>query len=676
MSAFSALLQPLDLGFVTIPNRVVMGSMHTGLEEDWLFTDLAAYFEERAKGGVGLIISGGIAPNHQGAVKPFGAQMSNAWHVFKHRQVTEAVHKHGSKIVLQILHTGRYGYHPFCVAPSAIKSPISMFRPRAMSQRMISKTIADFARCAHLAQKAGYDGVEIMGSEGYLINQFLAPRTNKRQDQWGGSFEGRARFAVEVAKAVRAATPRPFMVVFRISLLDLVEDGLSKEEVVQLAAILEKEGIDILNSGIGWHEARVPTIAGIVPHAAFGWISRELKKHVKIPVIAVNRINDPFVADQMITSGAADLVSLARPLLADPQFVAKAKAGKPETINTCIACNQACLDNIFQNKKASCLVNPSAGRELVSTIEPASNQRNIGIAGAGPAGLACAVLAARRGHKVTLYDSKSEIGGQFLMAKKVPGKQDYGQTLRYFDEMIKSLGIKVKLNTTVTAEDLIQAKHQVVVLATGVMPRLPAIKGIDHAKVMTYEDLLFYGREVAGSVAIIGAGGIGFDVALYLSEHSSPEAINWQQSCDAYYNEWGIDVGFAARGGIKAKQQVPMARKIYLLKRTPGNFGLSLGKTTGWIHRATLKQRGVEMIAGCSYEEINDQGLLIKSGEQQRLLAVDHIVLCSGQQINPELIEPLEQHGVKFFKIGGANEARELDAVKAISEGEALARWI
>ena len=665
MTAYPHLLAPLDLGFTTLKNRVLMGSMHTGLEEapDG-YERMAAFYAARARGGVGLIVTGGIAPNLSGRGAPTHAQLSFPWQTKKHRIVTEAVHAAGGKIAMQILHTGRYAYHPLAVAPSAIKSPISPFRPRALTRWGVRKTIADYARCAVLAQRAGYDGVEIMGSEGYLINQFIAPQTNHRTDEWGGSFENRIRFPVEIVRRTRERVGPNFIIIFRLSMLDLVEGGSTWDEIVTLGKAIEAAGATIINTGIGWHEARIPTIATMVPRAAFSWVTKRMKGEVSIPLITTNRINDPAVGDEVLARGDADMVSMARPFLADPEFVNKAAAGRADEINTCIACNQACLDHIFDRQMCSCLVNPYACHETELVAQPAKQKKKVAVVGAGPAGLACATTAADRGHDVTLFDAAAEIGGQFNLAKRIPGKEEFAETLRYYGSQLKRTGVRVELNKRVGASDLVG--YDAVLLATGIVPRKPAIPGIDHPKVASYVAIV-EGRKVAGRrVAIIGAGGIGFDVAELLS-HGGDESI------DAFRDEWGIDATFAARGGLKAPHDGAAPREIYLLQRKTAKVGEGLAKTTGWIRRTLLKKRGVKMLAGVEYERIDDAGLHIRVDGAPRVLEVDTIVVCAGQDPRRELLPGLESAGVAVKLIGGADVAAELDAKRAIDQGTRVA---
>jgi 2,4-dienoyl-CoA reductase (NADPH2) len=670
--SYPHLLAPLDLGFTTLRNRVLMGSMHTNLEEaKGGFTKLAAFYAERARGGVGLIVTGGIAPNLRGRLTPFGSQLSWPWQVRKHRKVTEAVHAAGGKIALQILHGGRYSYHPLSVAPSAVKSPITPFKPRELSARAVRATIRDYARCAALAQRAGYDGVEIMGSEGYLINQFIAARTNRRTDAWGGSYENRMRFPVEIVKAVREAVGGDFIIIFRLSMLDLVPDGSTWGEVVQLARALEAAGATLLNTGIGWHEARVPTIGAMVPRGAYAWVTKKLKAEVGIPLITTNRINTPEVAEEILVGGCADMVSMARPLLADPEFVKKAAEGRALDINTCIACNQACLDHVFQQKRATCLVNPRACFETELVFEPVIAPKRLAVVGGGAAGLSFACHAAERGHVVSLFEATTELGGQLNLAKRVPGKEEFFETLRYFGRRLATAGVTLHLGERATPEAL--APFDEVILATGVQSRTPDIPGVDHPKVISYPDLLS-GRKVAGrTVAIIGAGGIGFDVAEFLvhAEHA-PQV-------DRYLREWGVDAGQAHRGGLlPALQGSEPARKVHLLQRRTDRMGADLGKTTGWIHRATLKAMKVKMLGGIHYERIDDEGLWIRDGKDAgaKCLAVDSIVLCAGQVSERSLVAPLQAAGKPIHLIGGADLAAELDAQRAIRQGAELAAKI
>lgn len=672
--AYQQLLQPLDLGFTQLKNRVIMGSMHTGLEEEKHgFTKLAAFYAERAKGGVGLIITGGISPNFRGNLVPFGCQLSFWWQVAKHKKITEAVHQYaGAKICLQLLHAGRYGYHPFNVAPSKIKSPITPFKPAELSDRQIRSTIKDFAHAASLAKKAGYDGVEIMGSEGYLINQFICQRTNQRSDSWGGSFENRSRFALETVKAVREKCGDDFIIIYRLSMLDLVEDGNTFEEVVALGKAVAKMGASLINTGIGWHEARIPTITTRVPRAAFSWITERVRKELTIPVIATNRINDPQVAEDILANGQADLVCMARPFLADADFVNKAAADQADTINTCIACNQACLDHIFQQKRASCLVNPRACYETELNFTPAAQRKKLAVVGAGPAGLAFSVYAAQRGHEVHLFDKSHQIGGQFNYAKQIPGKEEFHETLRYFGRMLELHAIKLHLNSVQTAETLTAAGFDEIILATGIVPRDIGLAGQDHPKVLSYLDVLRDYKAVGKNVAVIGAGGIGFDVAEYLTEDHS---LTLQP--DAWLKDWGVDKSYQARGALLPnKQPEPAQRKIYLLQRKTSKVGGGLGKTSGWAHRASLVKKGVEMLAGVNYLKVDDDGLWISINEQERCLPVDNVIICAGQVPLRELQQDLLAQGQKVHLIGGADVAAELDAKRAIRQGAELAAAI
>ncbi|HQN09409.1 MAG TPA: NADPH-dependent 2,4-dienoyl-CoA reductase [Thermoanaerobaculia bacterium] len=667
------LLAPLDLGFTTLRNRVLMGSMHTGLEDRASrFPRLAAYFAARARGGAGLIVTGGFAPNVEGWLSPFGSRLASARAARAHRPITDAVHAEGGRIALQILHSGRYGYTPLAVAPSRIKSPISPFTPRALTARGVERQIRAFVRCGVLAREAGYDGVEVMGSEGYFLNEFLVTRTNKRTDRWGGPYENRMRLPVEVVSRVREAVGKDFILVFRISLLDLVPDGSSWEEVVALAKAVEKAGATILNTGIGWHEARVPTIATSVPRAAFAWVTRKLKGEVGIPLCTTNRINAPEVAEEVLASGSADMVSMARPLLADPDLVRKAAEGRADEINTCIACNQACLDHVFDGREVSCLVNPRACRETVLVFPAAAARRRVAVVGAGPAGLACATELAARGHAVDLFEAAGEIGGQFNLAKRVPGKEEFAETLRYFARRVETTGVQLKLGTRATAEALVAGKYDEVVLATGVVPRSPGIPGQEHPKVVSYVDVLLGRKPVGERVAIVGAGGIGFDVATFLVEGAEGHG----RDLERWKAEWGVADPATARGGLVKPRPAKAARRVTLLQRKATRPGAGLAKTTGWIHRAALKAKGVEMLASVRYDRIDDAGLTITRGTKEpetRLLEVDTVVVCAGQEPLRELETPLRAAGVSVHLIGGADVAAELDAKRAIEQGTLLA---
>ena len=667
------LLAPLDLGFTTLRNRTLMGSMHTGLEErpDG-FERMAAYFAERARGGVGLMVTGGIGPNVEGGVYSGAAKLTTVEEAEKHRIVTQAVHEAGGKICLQILHAGRYAYSPKQVAPSAIQAPINPFKPKELDEEGIEKQIADFVTCSQLAQSAGYDGVEIMGSEGYFINQFLAAHTNQRTDRWGGSYENRMRLAVEIVRRVREAVGPNFIIIFRLSMLDLVEGGSNWDEIVQLAQAIEGAGATIINTGIGWHEARIPTIATKVPRAAFSKVTAKLRGAVKIPLITTNRINTPEVAEQVLAEGDADMVSMARPFLADPEFVNKAAAGRGDEINTCIGCNQACLDHTFGGKLTTCLVNPRACHETELNYIPVTKVKRIAVVGAGPAGLAAATVAAERGHQVVLFDAAGQIGGQFNVAKRVPGKEEFYETLRYFGRKLQTSGVELCLNTRVDAAQLAAGGYDEIILATGIVPRLPAIPGIDHAKVLTYLDVLLQRKPVGQRVAVVGAGGIGFDVSEFLVH----EGVATSQDRDAFWKEWGIDGALEARGGvagIKAEPHAP-ARQVYLLQRKKTKVGDGLGKTTGWIHRTGLKNKQVQMLNGVEYLGIDDSGLHIRIGDgEPQVLAVDNVVICAGQDPLRELQDELVAAGQSVHLIGGADVAAELDAKRAINQGSRLA---
>ncbi len=667
-TAYPHLFTPLDLGFTQLRNRVLMGSMHTGLEDRARdFPRLAAYFAERAAGGVGLIVTGGFAPNVVGWLKPFGGKLSWPWEVRPHRQVTRAVHDNGSKICLQLLHAGRYAYHPLSVAPSKLKAPINPFTPRALSARGVERHIADYARSARLAREAGYDGVEVMGSEGYLINEFIAPRTNQRTDRWGGDAAQRMRFAVEIVRRIREACGPDFIIIYRLSLVDLVPDGSNWAEIVQQAQAIEAAGATLINSGIGWHEARIPTIATSVPRGAFAGVTAKLKPHVRVPVIATNRINMPDVAERILAAGGADMVSLARPLLADPQWANKSRAGRPEAINTCIACNQACLDHVFENKTASCLVNPRAVHETELVYRPTTAPRRIAVVGAGPAGLACATVAAERGHAVTLFDAGSEIGGQFNVAKRIPGKEEFHETLRYFRHKLEETGVEVKLG--IVADLATLTSFDEVVIATGITPRRVDFPGADHPKVVTYLDVLLGKVQVGEQVAIIGAGGIGFDVGEFLVHEGPSSALDPAR----WMAEWGVDPSFEGRGALAKPAPEAPSRKVWLLQRSPGKPGARLGKTTGWIHRATLKAKGVSMLGGVEYLGVDDSGLRIRVDGEEQLLPVSHVVVCAGQEPRRDLHAALQAAGINAQLIGGADVAAELDAKRAIDQGSRLA---
>ncbi len=671
MSAYPHLLQPLDLGFTTLKNRVLMGSMHIGLEEaPQGYERMAAFYAERAKGGVSLIVTGGVSPNDDGVVFAHGTKLDTIEEAEKHKVITQAVHEAGGKIAMQILHTGRYSYQANNVAPSAIQAPINPIKPKALSSAEVQQTIDDFANCAKLAQYAGYDGVEIMGSEGYLINEFIAARTNHRDDEWGGSYENRIRFPIEIVKRTRATVGENFIIIYRLSMLDLVEGGSSLEEVIQLAKEIEKAGATIINTGIGWHEARIPTIATKVPRAAFTWVTEKLKGSVSIPLITSNRINTPEMAEHVLASGHADMISMARPMLADPDFVLKASEGRSDEINTCIGCNQACLDHIFSMKIATCLVNPRACYETELIFKETNTIKNIAVIGAGPAGLSFATYAASRGHKVKVFDSNNQIGGQFNIAKTIPGKEEFYETLRYFKRQIElQPNIELVLNHTVTYEELSQANYDEIVVATGVTPRQLQFEGIDHPKVLSYIQVLKERVPVGKRVAIIGAGGIGFDTAEYLTHEGDSGSLNPEK----FYAEWGIDTSYAHVGGLKQPELEKSEREIYLLQRKTAAVGAGLGKTTGWIHRTGLKHRDVKMIAGASYDKVDDQGLHITVDGQTTVLDVDNVVICAGQESYTAMFDQLKADGKNVHLIGGAKEAGELDAKRAIRQGAELA---
>lgn len=672
---FPKLLEPLDLGFTQLKNRVLMGSMHTGLEEmEGGLERMAVFFSERAKGGVGLIVTGGFGPSAEAATHPHTKLINSNEDALKHKVITDAVHAADSKICMQILHTGRYAFNPNLVAPSAVQAPINPFKPKALDEDGIEKQINDIVQLAKYAQVGGYDGVEIMGSEGYFINQFLAKRTNHRDDRWGGEYENRMRLAVEVVRRTREAVGEKFIIIYRLSMLDLVEGGSSYEEVLQLGKAIEKAGATIINTGIGWHEARIPTIATKVPRAAFTWVTAKFRKELSIPCITSNRINTPDVAEEVLQRGDADMVSMARPFLADPKFVEKAAAGKSDEINTCIGCNQACLDHVFSGKLTSCLVNPRACHEtevIISDLDSSAAKKKLAVIGAGPAGLAFATTAASRGHEVTLFDSASEIGGQFNIAKQVPGKEEFYETIRYFGKQIELTGVNLQLNTPVTADDLNAGDFDEVILATGIAPRMPAIEGIEHNKVLSYLDVLKHKKPVGKKVAVIGAGGIGFDVSEYLCHQG--ESIS--QNIPAFMKEWGVDMTLQARSGIEGVEAeiTPSAREVYLLQRKKTKVGAQLGKTTGWIHRTGLKNKGVVMMPSCTYEKIDDQGLHITVDGSEQILDVDNVVICAGQDPMRDLVEGLNK---PHHLIGGADVAAELDAKRAIDQGTRLAATI
>ena len=668
--SYPHLLAPLDLGFTTLRNRVLMGSMHTGLEDKAAdFDKLAAYFAERAAGGVGLIVTGGIAPNLRGWLKPMSGTLAMPWQVARHRKVTRAVHAEGGKICMQILHAGRYGYHPLSVAPSAIKSPITPFTPRALSAGGVERTINAFVRSAKLARDAGYDGVEVMGSEGYLINQFLTTRTNQRKDKWGGSAENRMRFPIEIVRRMREAVGKDFIIIYRLSMLDLVDNAQPWDDIVTLGQKIEAAGATIINTGIGWHEARVPTIVTSVPRGAFTWVTQRMKGNVGIPLVTTNRINMPDVAERILANGDADMVSMARPLLADPAWVNKAAANKAVSINTCIACNQACLDHVFANRKASCLVNPRACNETELKILPTSTKKRVAVIGAGPAGLAAATTLAERGHAVTLFDRATEIGGQFNMAKRIPGKEEFHETLRYFGHRLDATGVEQRLGTEASVESLAGGGFDTVLLATGVMPRGLGIEGASHPKVLSYLDVLQGNKPVGAKVAIIGAGGIGFDVAEFLTEAApSPttDVARWSK-------EWGVDMTMATPGGLMPATPEKPERQVWLLQRSEGRPGARLNKTSGWVHRATLKNKKVQMFGGVSYERIDDEGLHVTMAGETHVLPVDNVIVCAGQEPNRALHDGLVARGIDVRLIGGADVAAELDAKRAIDQATRLA---
>ncbi|MHB0853495.1 NADPH-dependent 2,4-dienoyl-CoA reductase [Stutzerimonas nitrititolerans] len=673
MSAFPHLLAPLDLGFTTLRNRTLMGSMHTGLEEmPNGFERMAAFFAERARGGVGLIVTGGVGPNEEGSVRAGAAKLSTAEEAAEHKVVTQAVHEAGGKICMQILHAGRYAYSPQLVAPSAIQAPINPFTPRELDEEGIEKQIRDFVNCASLAKEAGYDGVEIMGSEGYFINQFLVAHTNHRTDRWGGSYENRMRLPVEIVRRVREAVGAEFIIIYRLSMLDLIEGGSTWDEVVVLAKAIEQAGATLINTGIGWHEARIPTIATKVPRAAFTKVTAKLRGEVKIPLVTTNRINTPEVAEQVLAEGDADMVSMARPFLADPDFVNKAAADRSDTINTCIGCNQACLDHTFSGKLTTCLVNPRACYETELNYIPTQSVKKIAVVGAGPAGLSAATVAAERGHQVTLFDSASEIGGQFNVAKRVPGKEEFYETLRYFNSKLQSSGVDLLLNTRVSAAELQAGGYDEVILATGIVPRTPDIPGIEHPKVISYLDAILQRKPVGQRVAVIGAGGIGFDVSEFITHDGESTSLDRE----AFWKEWGIDLGLEARGGVAGVRPAPHApaRQVYLLQRKKSKVGNGLGKTTGWIHRTGLKNKQVQMISAVEYLKVDDEGLHLRIAEgEPQVLPVDTVIVCAGQDPLRELQAELEQAGLSVHLVGGADVAAELDAKRAINQGSRLA---
>ena len=674
-SKYSHLLAPLDLGFTELKNRVLMGSMHTGLEEaPGGFEKMAAYYTERAQGGVALIVTGGVSPNEVGCVAPGAAKLNTTQEVRQHQIVTRAVHNANGKIAMQILHAGRYAFHENLVSASAIKAPINVFKPRALKEKEIEDHIRDYANCAYLAQQAGYDGVEIMGSEGYLINQFIVTKTNHRSDSWGGRYENRIQFPIQIVEQTRAKVGRDFIIIYRLSMLDLVRNGSSWEEVVQLAEKIEQAGTTIINTGIGWHEARVPTIATVVPRAAFTWVTARLKKLISVPLVASNRINTPEIAEDVLAKGHADMVSMARPFLADPEFVNKVAENKTDEINTCIGCNQACLDHIFLGKISSCLVNPRACRETELQYLPAQKKKKIKVVGSGPAGLSFSTIAAMRGHEVTLFEQDSVIGGQLNLANQIPGKEEFNETLRYYKKQLELTGVQLHLNTKVSAQDLLADKCDAVVLASGVRPRIPTITGIDHNMVLNYVDVLLHKKKVGQRAAIIGAGGIGFDVAIYIT-HSD---ISSDNNHNSFLNEWGVDKDYSLPGGLipKRPQMASSGRQVYLLQRKTGKMGDTLGKTTGWIHRITLKQRNVVMIGGVAYNKIDDKGLYITHKGASNLIEVDTVIVCAGQEPVRDLEDELAGQGMPVYLIGGAELAVELDAKRAIDQGARLAAEI
>ncbi|GFH34543.1 NADPH-dependent 2,4-dienoyl-CoA reductase [Streptomyces pacificus] len=665
------LLSPLDLGFTTLPNRVVMGSMHIGLEEaENGFERMAAFYAERARGGVGLIVTGGIAPNDAGRPYEGGAKLTTEEEAAQHRTVTDAVHAQGGRIALQILHFGRYAYHRDLVAPSALQAPISPFVPHALTGEEVEQTVEDYVRAAGLAKAAGYDGVEIMGSEGYLVNEFIASATNHRDDRWGGSYANRTRFPREIVRRTREHVGDDFIIVYRLSMLDLVPGGSSLEEVVALAKEIEAAGATLINTGVGWHEARIPTIATSVPRAAYTWVTEKLMGAVSVPLVTSNRINTPEVAERVLAEGRADMVSMARPFLADPDFVAKAREDRAEAINTCIGCNQACLDHTFSGRLTSCLVNPRACHETELVLSPTRLRKRLAVVGAGPAGLAFAVAAAERGHQVTLFDAADEIGGQLNIAKRIPGKEEFEETLRYFRTQLELRGVEVRLGTSATPDLL--TGYDEIVAATGVTPRIPDIEGVDHPSVLGYLDVLRDGAEVGQRVAVVGAGGIGFDVAEFLTDGGEGASLDAQ----TYFRQWGVDTGYAERGGLMAPERPRPPRSLHLIQRKTSKVGAGLGKTTGWIHRTELRHRGVTMVAGAAYDRIDDDGLHITVDGTARTIPVDTVVLCTGQEPRRGLYEELAAAGRTVHLIGGADTAAELDAKRAIDQGTRLAAEI
>ncbi|GAB3485403.1 oxidoreductase [Marinomonas epiphytica] len=670
-SQYPHLFTPLDLGFTQLKNRILMGSMHLGLEEmKGGFERMAAFYSERAKGGVALIVTGGIAPNAEGAVHASAAVMQSQEDVEKHKLVTQAVHQYDAKICMQILHTGRYAYTPKAVAPSAIQAPINPIKPKALTDEEVESQINDFVRAAKLAQQAGYDGVEIMGSEGYLLNQFIALRTNQRDDKWGGEYGNRVRLPIAIVERIREAVGEAFIIIYRLSMLDLVEGGSSLDEVVELGHAIEKAGASIINTGIGWHEARIPTIATKVPRAAFTWVTARLRQSLTLPLITSNRINMPETAEEVLARGDADMVSMARPFLADPEFVVKAEQNRSDEINTCIGCNQACLDHAFVGKLTSCLVNPRACHETQLLITPTEQVKKIAVVGAGPAGLAFATTAAQRGHNVTLYDAAEQIGGQFNIAKRIPGKGEFYETLRYFQRQLELTGVQVNLNSWVDAESLESLGYDEVVLATGINPRTPDIEGVDHSKVLSYLDVMA-GKPVGQKVAVIGAGGIGFDISEYLIHTSEQQNL----SIEEFMGQWGVDMTLSVRGGVEGVKQnfVKAPREVYLLQRKKSKVGAKLGKTTGWIHRTELQKKGVTFIAECDYQKVDDQGLHLSIAGEQTCLGVDNVIVCAGQEPNRALADQLK---CEVHLIGGADVASELDAKRAIKQGTELGAQI